>query len=64
MEVLGGLDVGGDVPHPEQFGDVAELGEAGLHSEAGSVGCQLEAGGHLAEGGCQGVEVSESSILE
>ena len=38
FEVLGGLDVGGDVPHAQHLRDVPELREAGLHAVAAAAG--------------------------
>ena len=42
VEVLGRLDVGGDVPHPQQFRYVDEPGEAGVYPESGRRPGQLD----------------------
>ena len=56
-QVVGGLDVGGDVQHAQHLGDVGEPGEPGLHPEvAAAFGGQLDLGDDLAEGGRPGVE--------
>ena len=56
-QVVGGLDVGGDVQHAQHLGDVAEAGEPAFHPEAvAALGGQLDLGDDLAEGGGPGVE--------
>ena len=61
LEVLAGLDVGGDVPAAEHLRDVGELGEAGLLPEAvAALGGHLDLGDGLAEGGGPAVEVADA----
>ena len=56
-QVLGGLDVGGHVQHPQHFRDVGEPGEPAFHPEAAAAfGGQLDLGDDLAERRRPGVE--------
>ena len=65
MEVLAGLDVGGDVPAAEHFRHVGELGEPGLLPEAVTAfGGHLDLGDDLAEGGGPAVEVGDARCFQ
>ena len=61
LEVFLGLDVGGDPPHVQQLGDVAEPGEPVLDPDA-AFGGDLDVGGGLGERADPGVEVLDAGV--
>jgi hypothetical protein len=61
LEVVGHLDVGGDVPHSQEFRHVDEFREAGVHPHT-ALGGDLDLGDQAAEGSGEAVEVGDPDL--
>ena len=65
VQILRGLDVGGDVQHAEHLGDVAEAGEPAFQPEViAALGSHLDLADELAEGRRPGVEHFDARGLQ